>query len=309
LASQEPEARRQAFYALIAPFKNSGKAEIDVAELLAAYPDDAEQIRIALISALETESAYSESLERQGQPLSEGLLNYCEDLGRAVGSLRDQRALKALLAAQGTGAGIEPEFVADLCPDAVDAIIDRARQPERFFQGEPLHIPGRAVVALGYCLKEVASMQSRPEAISQIRSVLLAGLDSPDTGYRQASVRALFPLRSDPEVRAKLERLAGSDPFLGPVQPRETQPRAWIREDAAAILRPPAGDKSWYVTKSAEAQGCQVQEGSSPTVGGLYLGPFPKQEDATRSMCNHVDPGTHNPALCFRVQPTTACSR
>jgi hypothetical protein len=308
LAAPEPEARSEAFRALVAPFNSSGKPEIAVAQLLAAHPQQADQIKIALFAALERESAYSESLVSSGQSLSEDLLYYCDALGQAVGALRDQRALKGLLAAQGT-VGIDPEFVGDLCPDAVDAIIDKARQPERYFQGEPLHVPGRAIVALGYCLKRAASMRSQPDAITKIRSVLMAGLDNPDTGYRQAAVRALFPLRNDPGVRAKLELVAGSDPFLGPVQPRESQPKFWIREDAARILRPPDGDESWYVTKAAEARRCRVQEASVASAGELYIGPFPKADEAKHSMCNHVDPGTRNPSLCWKVEPANTCTK
>jgi hypothetical protein len=308
LAAPEPEARSEAFRALIAPFNSSTEADVAVARLLAAHPEQADRIKTALFAALERESAYSESLVSNGQTMTEDLLYYCDALGQAVGSLRDQRALKGLLAVEGTS-GIDPDFVGDLCPDAIDAIIDKAHQPERYFQGEPLHIPGRAIVALGECLKRPTSMRSHPDAIAKARAALLAAVDSLDFAYRQAAVEALFPLRNDSEVRTRLELVAGSDSFLGPVQPRETRPRFWLRDEAARILKPSDGDKSWYVTKGPEARQCRVQEVSDPGVGDLYLGPFPKAEDAKRSMCNHVDRGTSNPSLCLKVEPAAACTR
>jgi hypothetical protein len=309
LTSRQLDARREAFYSLIAPYNSSGRADLAVAGLLAAHSKQADQIKVALFSALERESAFSASFEERGEALPEALVDYCYDLVRAVGSLRDRRALKSLLAAESTGAGVDPDFVADLCPDAIDAIIDQWHQPDRYFEGIQLHIPGRAIVALGECLKRPASIGSRPDAVAKIRAVLLAVVDSADPGYRRAAVEGLFPLRNDAEVRAKLELVAGSDPFLGPIRRNESQPRFLIRDVAARILKTPEGDKSWYVIKTAETQQCRVQELSDPVVGELYLGPFPKEEDTKASMCNHLDPSAQNPSLCWRVAPTNACTR
>lgn len=307
LAGPEPEMRSAAFRALLAPFNGSGRADAAVAQLLAANPSQADEIKIALFATLEREAAYSESLIRKGETLPEELLYYCDSLGQAVGSLRDPRALRGLLAVQATS-GIDPDFIADLCPGAVDAIIAKSLQPEWSFQGEPLHVPGRAVVALGECLKRAAAMKGHPDAVTKIRARLLDSAANPDFAIRQAAVEALFPLRSDPEVRSRLELVASSDPFSGPIQPRETQRRFWLREEAAAILNSSDGDKSWYVMRT-DAQTCRIQLVPESSVGGQYLGPFPKPEDAKRSMCNHVDLGTRSQSLCLTVEPANSCAR
>jgi hypothetical protein len=308
LADPVPEARSRAFYQLIGPFYGPGGADTEAADarLLKAYPAGAESIKQALIDALERESDYARSLEDGGQQLTEDLLNYCYDLRRAVGSIRDARAIKALLAIQSTSMGVEPEFIGDLCPNALDEIIAAFRQPSRRWRGVESHNQAGPIWDLGECLKKV-DLDSASSG--KARAVLLAALGHADSSVRQAALEGLFPLRSDPGVRAKLEVVANSDPYVGPPHPTEARGRYWIREQAARLLRPPDGDKAYFVMRSPDSRECRVQEESEPAIGDRYIGPFPKAENAKRSLCTHVDAITLNPSLCWRTVPADACAK
>lgn len=311
LADPIPEARSRAFYQLIKPFYGPGGADTEtaVARLLKAYPAQADTIKLALFDALERESVLSTRLEEEGQQLTEDLVNYEEDLGRATGSLRDLRALRGLLAAQRTGGGIDPEYLADLCPSAAEAIIAQIHQPERIWRGSSLHIHARAVGALGECLKRASALSARPDVMPKIRSELIAALNHPDSGARQAALEGLFPLRNEPEIRAKLELLAISDPYVGPPHRNEARGRYWLREQATRIVRPPDGDKAYFVMRSPDSHECRVQEQAERALGQRYIGPFLKAESAESSLCKHVDTITLNPSLCWRTVPNDACAK
>lgn len=161
------------------------------------------------MGVLERESAYVTSLEDSGQRLTEDLLNYCYDLRRAVGMLRDPRALKALLSIQATSVGLEPEFVGDLCGTGIDLIVAAANGPARFWRGVPLHNRAGTMRDLGECLK-LGDLDSASAA--KARMTLLSGLGNNDSSVQQAAIAGLYQLRSDPDIQKRHSRWLRSAP-------------------------------------------------------------------------------------------------
>ena len=59
-------------------------------------------------------------------------------------------------------------------------------------------------------------IRANPDLEARIKRELLSDLDSREWAVRAVIAESLAPLRDDPEVRAKLARVATLDPYRGP---------------------------------------------------------------------------------------------
>ena len=268
--------------------------------LLRKYPQQAEGIRTSLIGALEKVGAEYEALIRAGQQVPEDLAEYSNALTDAVSALRDPRSASALLTTGGM------EGLADICPSAVDLIIERAHAPEIYWQGLPQHINAFAVRTLGFCLERPAMMRANPELESKIKRELLTDLESRDSSVREVAAEVLVPLRKDPEVNAKLQRVAALDPHYGPDGVTPEGMAYGVREAARQALTPPDG-LSYYVTRRPDTGACQVRPSSQALLPEAIVGPE-SADLVRRVMCSHYDPVSQDPTLCRKIEPANACS-
>jgi hypothetical protein len=243
-------------------------------------------------------------LEDKGQQLTELFTTYWADLLWAVGSLRDPRAVKGLIGGLGTG-GIVGNALVDIGPAAVDSLIEVSRAPERYFRGNSLRRRGSATQMIGICLIQSDQVRSDPKLVAKARSVILAGLEDSDPLVRQASANALLFFREEPDVRAKLELAAGSDPHVSSAPrtgPGESQ--FPVRDAAAGVLRTEESEL-FYVIRDTGTQTCRVEQGGH--TNGAYLGPFFLQSDAAGAMCRHYGRNNNDSMECRAVTPATAC--
>jgi hypothetical protein len=303
-------ARDRGLTALLAqsgiPVGTPASMKVTMNNLLRTHPQQAERIKTTLIAALEAQGAEQERSIREAQePLSEAFYESWLFLTDAVGGLQDPRAVKGLLLALSAGsiAGL-----ADICPSAVDAIIKRIHEPDLYLAGVAVGDQRQAVTALGWCLQRPAMMRANPDVLAKIRRELLADLSDPDRSIRGHAVEALSALRTDPEVRAKLQTVAATDPYVTselstPVRPG---PRYIVRDGASFALNSDA--LSFYVTRTSDTRVCRIQQASDALVEEQFIGPESKTM-LKPSMCRHYDPTGQDPSLCWKVEPANACSQ
>jgi hypothetical protein len=274
---------------------------VRVANLLHNHPERSDQIKAGLIAALETLAGEYETAMRYGQELPADFDGYRLQLTEAVGALQDSRAVKALLSAGGE------EGLADICPAAVDAIIERIHEPDSLDKaGMPIGERRGAVVALGYCLQRPALMQANPDVEAKVRRELLADLDDPDWSVRSHAGEALIPLRTDPEVRAKLQVMAATDPYVNQDYFNNLGGRYLLRDGASFILGSDAF--SFFATRTPETRSCRVQPASEAPVGEQIIGPETSAM-VRRVMCSHYDPTGQELSMCWLVEPANACQQ
>jgi hypothetical protein len=310
LASQDLDTRDHALGALLSQsgigVGSPSSVRVRINNLLRTHPQQAERIKTTLIAALETQGAEEEKLIRETQqPISEAFGESWVFLTSAVAGLQDPRAVKALLLALPAGS---VEGLADICPSAVDAIIKRIHEPDLYLAGAAVGYQRQAVTALGWCLQRPAIMRANPDVLAKIRRELLADLNNPDRSIRGHAVEALSALRTDPEVRAKLQIVAGTDPYVTseistPIKPG---PRHIVRDGASFILN--SNELSFYVTRTSDTRVCRIQQASEALVEEQFIGPESK-DILKPSMCRHYDPTGQDPSLCWKVEPANACSQ
>ena len=294
--------RLRSFYSLINLRRYNGAVDDAIAALLSEYPEQSDQIKLALITSLEAADKYLDDIEDSGKLTVDDFDSYWLDVIWSVSSLRDPRSAKALVPALGSGISYARESLADICPDAVDALVARSQQPDRYVFGKPDYLRSKAIAELGYCFTRVSLMRRAPEASAKARSAIITALDDSDPNMRQAAVGAVDAFRNDPEVKAKLERLAASDTYRNP----GFGDRFTIREGARIELdRSDTG--SFYVTRNQETKACQVQPTSEKPIGEQFIGPFPTIYIAEVGMCQHFEQAAQNPNLCWRVTPPQIC--
>ena len=313
LASQDLPPRGRGITAMLAQsgvdVHGASATRVAVVNLLHNHPERAERIRTTLIAALEQMGAESQRLIGQPEALAatrepnEGFSELLSELTDAVSALRDPRAVKGLILAL-------PYSIAglvDVCPDAVDAVIQRSHEPDLYLEGNPVGYRWQSVRVLGSCLQRPAMMLANPAVGSKIRSALMAELNDPEWQVRLVAAEVLSPLRTDPEVRAKLQSIAASDPYSGPDGLTQGGTAFRVREAAARALNPPDAF-SFYVTRSLDTRSCRVQPASEAPAGELFIGP--ERTTVVRpTMCSHYDPTGLDPQSCWLVEPLNVCGR
>jgi len=151
-------------------------------------------------------------------------------------------------------------------------------------------------------------MQANPAVAAKIRSALLSLMGDPDPIVRGSAADALSPLRTDPEVRARLRAMATSDPYLSSdYRTKEGLPRYIVRETADRALNPPDAF-SFYITRSPDTRACRIQPASEKPIGELYMGPE-RQLVLRPRMCGHYDPTGLDPQSCWLVEPFNVCTQ
>jgi hypothetical protein len=298
LASQDLGKRDGALSALIAQsgieVGNPSPMRVRINNLLRTHPQQAERIRTTLIAALERRGADYVRLVQAGQPFSEQEQDAESwmSLTDAVAGLQDPRAAKGLVLALGVGS---IDGLADICPSAVDAIIERIHQPDLYLDGIALGDRRQAVTALGWCLQRHAMMRANPGVLAKIRRELLADLG--DCTISSQAMDAVSALRADPEVRARLQIIATSgQPDL----------HCYQSNFASSILNSDAA--SFYVTRTPDTRVCRIQQASEALVEEQFIGPESKTM-LKPSMCRHYDRTGQDPSLCWKVEPANACSQ
>jgi hypothetical protein len=274
---------------------------VKVNHLLVSHPEDAERIKTGLIAALESAGAEYEKLMREDQDLPEAFSDYSKMLADTVSFLQDPRSASALLMIG------DLEGVADICPSAVDAIIQRSHEPELSWRGASLHTHAFAVRALSYCLQRPTLMRANVGLESKIKRELLTDLDSSDWSVRVVAAEALSPLTADLDVRAKLQRVAASDPYIGPDGATNGGVAFRVREMAARTLNPPDA-LLYYVARTSNSRVCRVQHASQAVTDERFIGPE-TADFVRRIMCSHYDPTSQDPSLCWKVEPANTCSQ
>ncbi len=304
LLSVDPGIRGTAFYSLLAPYRKDREIDSAVAFLLRSHPADADQVKVTLIKALELANAYKEEMESKGVQLDEAFSDYWPDLIWAVGSLRNPGAAKGLIGGLGTG-GMAANYIADIFPYAVDALIQKLEEPDHQFRGLAFNYRSAALSVLGLCMTRVQVADSHPDAVAKIREALLHQLASPDPSVRSWAASGLAPFRADPIVKEKLETLALSDPGISPIARSGVSPFV-VRNAAATVLETSAAT-GFYVIRTSSAGECRVQRGDALPIGERLIGPFEASGNAQHQMCTHLDESATDGMLCWRTAPANAC--
>lgn len=305
LGSASIDTRTEALYSLVRLSGQQAGTGGWVIALLNSNPKEAERIRTALISALERQGAEYQELIKGDKQMSEAFLNYWVDLTDTVAALDDPRAAKGLLWGLASGAPAAVGGLADMCPAVVHSIIHMANEPVVNWRGAPLNVRAQAINVLGHCLRRPQAKFS-PESAAEIRRELMMAADDPDWNVRARAADALMPLRADPEVQAKLQALAGADPYISPAnRTKEGGAKFVVREFAARALDPPASSL-FYVRRTAQSRTCSVQQASAASAGQLFAGPYDRRA-AQESMCVHYDRTGKDPSFCWLVEPPNAC--
>jgi hypothetical protein len=309
LTSEDLHIRNRALNGLLAQsgvqVHGRNAMRITVNNLLRTHPQQAERIKTTLIAALERQGADHVRLIQESQPVSEEFGESWTSLTSAVAALQDPRAVKGLVLALPTGS---IEGLADICPSAVDAIIERIHEPELYSGGAVVGYRRQAITALGWCLQRPALMRANPDVLAKIRRELLADLNDPDWSVRDHAVDALSALKTDPEVRVKLQIVATTDPYLTSEYSPPNKPgaRYIVRDGTSFILSCDAF--SFYVTRTPDTRVCRIQQASEALVDEQFLGPERKIM-LKPWMCRHNDPTGQDPSLCWKVEPANACSQ
>jgi hypothetical protein len=210
------QVRREAFYRVLSFAMGEDRSYRGCGSFLPQYARRNPQIRPALINLLERENRPDPGT----RDLTED--GYYGDVIACVASLRDPRALNALLDALYTGDGAG-RGVADLGGLAVPPLLQRLRESE---------YPGRRLTAartLGF----IAEGEPGGDNRQRIRAALLVALRDPDMDVRWSVITALRSF-SGPDIRAEMERIARTDPAPvagGHQYPIRAAAREWLRRD------------------------------------------------------------------------------
>ena len=309
MRSADLNIRQSAFYGLLKPHANSkGSVRSSVEQLVAAHPNEREQIARALIEALELEVAHRNLARQNGEQLTETFSDYWADLMAAVSYLRDPRAVKGLLGGVDTG-GIATEGLADICPSAIDALIDVARAPNPTFRGMPLGFRNGAVAALGGCLNRTELLRANPEVRAKARAALLEALDDADWTVRIAAVNGTLSFREDATVKEKLDRMAGLDPYMSPLPRLAPGTSTFAVRDAARDVLAADERTVFYLVRSADNLECRVDAQIADASLSVIMGPFPSRQSAERAACRNLDSIRIDTPACRTIAPPGVCGR
>ena len=303
LRSPDLGISRAAFYSLVGlAGSSSDDIEDRVSALLERYRSDADAIRRGLISALENADDANAESQRTGVDLGEDFGSFWPDLIWAVGSLRDPRAGTALVGALGTG-GMATNFVADIFPFAVDALIAKLSEPDRYMDGYRVPISDAAFSGFISGFTRVSLLRSHPDALEKSRGALLQSLDSPDFVIRRDAVyslRSLLRVRDDVEVRARLMRVSSTDSYAAPEPRRGRGQTQFPVRDAVTYENP---GELQFVLRSSTTGACTVSSQVPENPDSVLIGPV---NDSVHQMCTHRDRGRRDPDLCWSV-PSNTC--
>jgi hypothetical protein len=297
MTSTNVGTRLSSFYDLIIPLENgSGSTREGVRNLLRTNPGRTDQIKLALITALELAASYVRDLKERNEHFDEAFSGYYGDLIFAVTALRDPRSVKGLVGAIDTG-GMAVETLADLGPPAVDAVITDVLGVST---GD--HTAGIAV--LREFLRRQETVRSNPDAAAKARRAILAALSDPDPSARRVAAGAALTFKDEPDVKARLEAVAAAD-YEARLE-GDGKIHFPVRDEAARVLKANEAD-FFYVMRSVDTRECRVQRAVETPTGLKYLGPYDSSDEAAHQMCAHYDDAGKDPSVCGAISPKTAC--
>ncbi len=218
-ATEETD-RKRAFYGLLPDYV--GDAGPATVRLLQAHPDHRDAITEALIALLSSETVRFQLDPPMRTPDAD--FDYLVDLVWAVASLKDVRAVDALLPTLGTGM-IAVEGVAALGEAAIPGALQALETAGRYGRSG-------AARALGIMASNREELSLSDAAMTAIERGLLGALHDESDLTRRVTVRSLRPFSSD-RVRKAMIELAQSDPDM---VMRDGRPVYRVREEARAWL-------------------------------------------------------------------------
>jgi len=197
-------------------------------DLIKRFPARAEEMTLALIKLLENETA-ARAMTSGTEQRSE----YQADLIGAVASLRDPRALQALMANLETG-GIAMRGVAALGPPALDLLANELRSGTNSARQAAALTLGRMIDP-----DDKNSQTLDTPTRARIKDALLFATHDEYFWVRIAAIDGLANSPGD-DVTAALRRLAEEDPYTRPGLPGQP-PIFFVRERARAALQKRSG--------------------------------------------------------------------
>lgn len=211
--SSDDNTRIVAFYALL---HSADRADFNAADLTLQLLRDHPNDRAVIVSSL------SHLLERENvrvkSPFDESFSNYYADLIWSVASLRDVRAVDALLGAVQTG-GLATDGLAALGQDALPSVLQALNTTDPGVRNGTFRVLAKMAAPR-------AQSALNAESVVRVRAALLRGVEDEDAFNRVVAIRGLIHFQ-DAAVRSAILRSASdvSD------RVREVA-NEWLREHA-----------------------------------------------------------------------------
>jgi hypothetical protein len=306
LASTTPSERMNAFNSLFAKSNYGSEtgfmASAATARLLKEDPAHSEQIKIALVKALEREDEIVNGSKKTDSGLDESYLTYYADLIGAVGSLRDARALNALLGAIATG-GMATNGLANLGAPAVEPVIAKLHEPD-------IDVRQGAVRTLGKLAQRQELVRSNSDEVKRIHDAILSALGDPSPFVRMAAVDSAAALGDDPQIHQKLKSLSLTDSYSpSPSKNTDASERGMRPFPIRVAAERALSTKQFYVMRDNTKYGCRVQESTESPIGNRFLGPYSSSDEARVNMCKNFDDSASDTSKCWDLYPKDACKR
>jgi HEAT repeat protein len=208
-ALQNPEwkVRSEAYYRII----TLGSEDLSyiprpLTQLLSICQDRADAIKISLIRLLERENLMVQDYHRTGRRFGEEYSNYYGDVISAVSSLKDKRAINALLGAISSG-GMATRGLADLAPESLEPVLTKLNDNDPLVRSCALLVLEEMVARVNQDkLKDGFNR-------SKIKAAALKAATDEDPVVRKSAVSVLAEL-GDADVMSVIEKLADHDPFF-----------------------------------------------------------------------------------------------
>ena len=197
-----------------------------IRHLLKEYPNQSEDIRLALIALLEKENAEVKGYGQRGQRFGEDYSNFYGDVIAAVVTLDDPRSMPALLGAITTG-GMVAQALVKLAPASVGPVLQKTLDPDPLVRMSALQV-------LGVMLAP-PSKDKIKEWRSKIKQAFLRGVEDQNAIVRSEGIFGLARL-GDEDVIPIIQRLAEHDPFFLPGQAAGGKDLYTVRLDARRAL-------------------------------------------------------------------------
>ncbi len=231
LQSQDWKVRQESFYELI----GQGGGDLSymgrpLRNLLAKYPQQAEDVRLGLIRLLERENAQMKAFDvrykKTGQLIGQDYdTDYYANVIAAVASLKDLRSINAMLGAITTG-DMAMRTLAELAPSSLKPVLLQLKDEEPLVRSSALDV--LRLMISGPHKEKV----SKPASLAKIKRAFWRGASDPEDVVRVAAVAGLAAL-GDADAMPLLQKIAESDPSFYPEQGRK---RFWVRRHAQEAL-------------------------------------------------------------------------
>ncbi len=205
LGDTDPQKRSDAFYRLIdigSKTDTRGRVRVAVAALLKDFPEKADDIKVSMTKALDTEN----QVVKRSASLEEDFTEYYGDLIAAVTSFRDIRSVKPLSDAVGTGHMVVGTL-ASFGQAALDPILEKMSSEEG-------PVKQGACIVLGLLLDpanpaNIKDTKTRDRIKEELKK---AAQDVAGAYIRSTAVEALAKL-DDPAIVSFLSDIAQKDDY------------------------------------------------------------------------------------------------